>query len=161
MECHILPLSFIMRRPTQKKYVAEAAQKATRARFCEWALLNCCNRNARKFFRNQVMRMHFETISVRDIDRYINRRGTVIVDLREREKFRRYHIRTARNIPYEVLRERGHMLSRRYEYIFYCDRGVTSLKAANEMGQKGYRAKSLVGGINSYIENVDRRRKGI
>ena len=34
--------------------------------------------------------------------------------------------------------------------IFYCERGSVSMVAAREMAEKGYRAKSLTGGIHSW-----------
>lgn len=44
-----------------------------------------------------------ETISARDLDGYINRPDAVIIDLRTPEEYKKSHIRTAVNIPYENL----------------------------------------------------------
>jgi rhodanese-related sulfurtransferase len=35
--------------------------------------------------------------------------------------------------------------------ILYCERGGLSLKAANELNELGYQAKSVVGGIEAYF----------
>ena len=42
-----------------------------------------------------------ETISAKMLDYYVNRRDSLIIDLREREEFNKSHVRGAVNIPYE------------------------------------------------------------
>ena len=41
-------------------------------------------------------------------------------------------------------------LLRRKTLILYCERGSTSMKAARELAEAGYRVWTLVGGIQSY-----------
>ena len=52
-------------------------------------------------------------------------------------------------IPYENLQDRVYLL-RRKTLILYCERGSTSMKAARELAEAGYRVLTLVGGIQSY-----------
>ena len=39
-------------------------------------------------------------------------------------------------------------------YLFYCDRGSSSLLAAKDLSRQGYRTMSLVGGIQSALPNM-------
>ncbi len=90
-----------------------------------------------------------ETISAREIDRYIFDRSCLLIDVRQPAEYRKMHIRGAVCIPREYLLERmkglGGVLP-----ILYCDRGGLSMQAARELEEHGYRAVSVVGGIQAY-----------
>lgn len=90
-----------------------------------------------------------ETISADELDEYLGRKDAVIIDLREREAFKKSHFKTAVNIPYEEL-ETSRSLPKRKTLILYCERGGSSLFAARTLMKKGYRVKSVVGGIRCY-----------
>ena len=47
--------------------------------------------------------MGFQTIGVKDIERYLERPNTGLIDLRSREEYDVCHLEGARNIPYEDL----------------------------------------------------------
>lgn len=90
-----------------------------------------------------------ETISPEMLDRYVQQKEGVIIDLRTPEQFGQSHIKGAVNVPYEE--------AKRLEYypkdqplILYCDRGGASLSTAKDLAQKGYRTCSLIGGMESY-----------
>lgn len=101
--------------------------------------------------------MNIETIPAKDIDKYIWDSGSLIVDLRSRKDFERGHISRAINVEYDYLMERLDLLDYGKVLILYCERGATSLMAAKELMGKGYRVKSVVGGIVSYRGNyIDR-----
>ncbi len=93
--------------------------------------------------------MTFETISARDMDRYVNKRGYLLLDLRTPEEFAGGHILGAQNLPYERI-GRDVRLRRDLIYILYCGRGSASLMAARHLAAMGYRVKSVVGGLNAY-----------
>ena len=93
--------------------------------------------------------MEFETISPREIDSYLFRDGYVVIDLREPREFRKLHLKGAVCIPYENLKERVPFL-RGQTLILYCQRGGTSLMAARELSEMGYRVKTMIGGIQAY-----------
>lgn len=93
--------------------------------------------------------MRFETIPAKDIDRYVDRPGVLIIDLRDPQEYAVEHIRGAYNIPYEEL-GRYKNLPREDTLILYCERGGTSLMAAKHLGNRGYCVKSVVGGILAY-----------
>ena len=79
-----------------------------------------------------------ETISAKEIDRYLLDKSYLLVDVRNPSEYRKMHIRGAVCIPYEYLP------------ILYCDRGGLSMQAARELQEHGHRAISVVGGIQAY-----------
>ena len=90
-----------------------------------------------------------ETISAREIDRYIFDRNYLLVDVRQPVDYRRMHVRGAVCIPYETLKARIRGLGSTIP-ILYCERGGLSMQAARELEEEGYRALSVVGGIRAY-----------
>lgn len=94
--------------------------------------------------------MRIETIAARELDTYIDMPGVVIVDVRPGEEYMASHIRTALSIPEEELTGTFPDLPVQFLYILYCDRGMTSFEAAKEFAQRGYRVKTVIGGIVSY-----------
>ncbi len=90
-----------------------------------------------------------ETISAREIDRYIFDRNYLLVDVRQPADYRREHIRGAVCIPYESLKVRIRGLGTTIP-ILYCERGGLSMQAARELEEEGYQALSVVGGIRAY-----------
>ena len=93
--------------------------------------------------------MEFETISPREIDSYLFRDGYAVIDLREPREFRRLHLKGAVCIPYDRLEEQAPFLKKQ-TLILYCERGGTSLMAARMLSEKGYRVKTMIGGIQAY-----------
>lgn len=94
--------------------------------------------------------MSVEAIYSKDLDKYVEDRRALIIDLRSAEEYQKSHIKGAYNMPYEVSTEKFMRLSKNRTYILYCERGITSFKAAREMGKMGYQVKSLINGINMY-----------
>lgn len=90
-----------------------------------------------------------ETISAREIDRYIYDKSYILIDVRNPSEYRKMHIRGAVCIPHEYLLERMKGLGQSIP-ILYCDRGGLSMQAARELEDHGYRAISVVGGIQAY-----------
>jgi len=93
--------------------------------------------------------MEFETISPREVDQYLFRDGYTVVDLREPREFRKLHLKGAVCIPYAQLEERAALLKNQ-TFVLYCERGGASLKAAQMLSAKGYRVKTMIGGIQAY-----------
>ena len=90
-----------------------------------------------------------ETISAREMDYYIFDRRYLLVDVRKPADYRKMHIRGAVCIPYERLLQSMRGLGNTVP-ILYCDRGGLSMQAARELKEHGYRAISVVGGIQAY-----------
>lgn len=93
--------------------------------------------------------MKFEMITPGRLDDYVGNTDAFIIDLREPEEFVQQHIRNAVNIPYERI-QKGCMFPMDMELILYCERGSISLAAARMLAEKGYRVKTVVGGIHAY-----------
>ena len=93
--------------------------------------------------------MEFETISPREIDAYLFREGFSVIDVREPREFRKLHLKGAVCIPYEQLEDKVRFLKNQ-TLVLYCERGGASLKAARELAEKGYRVKTMIGGIQAY-----------
>lgn len=90
-----------------------------------------------------------ETISAKELDRFVQDGRTLIVDLRPRMDYLRGHIRGAVNVPHGNFR--AELSGRRGETIvLYCERGAMSMSVARELEQQGYHTKSVVGGIRAY-----------
>lgn len=102
--------------------------------------------------------MPFETIRTNDIFKYMGNENVMIIDLRDREDYKKGHIPTAVNIPYEDLEDIKVNLNRSNILIFYCDRGNISLMAARDLMKDGYNMKSLYGGLRAYRGKLERSR---
>ena len=95
--------------------------------------------------------MSFDTISARNILKYSKTSKYMIIDVRSYEVFAYGHIPGAVNMPYETLDGQMRRLSKTKIYIFYCERGSTSLLAARKFYRNGYNVLSLVGGYRAYL----------
>ena len=94
--------------------------------------------------------MDKQLVSAKEVDRYAFKNEYVIIDIRSAKEYRERHIKGAVCIPYERLIKQVPLLKNR-TLILYCDRGGLSLKAANELIEAGFDAKSVVGGIEAYF----------
>ncbi len=98
--------------------------------------------------------MEFQAIGIREFNLYRKRPDAWVIDLRSREEFEEVHVEGARNIPYEDLEVFQEYLPKDKLYLFYCDRGSSSLMAAKDLSRKGYQTMSLVGGIQAALQNA-------
>ena len=94
--------------------------------------------------------MDNQLVSAKEVDKYAFKNEYVLIDIRSPREYRTKHIKGAVCIPYERLLQQAQLLRHR-TLILYCDRGGLSLKAANELNELGYHAKSVVGGIEAYF----------
>ncbi|MCI9532299.1 MAG: rhodanese-like domain-containing protein [Lachnospiraceae bacterium] len=98
--------------------------------------------------------MEFQAIGIREFNTYRKRPDAWVIDLRSREEFEEVHVEGARNIPYGDLKAFRKYLPKDKLYLFYCDRGSSSLMAAKDLSREGYRTMSLVGGIQAALQNA-------
>lgn len=94
--------------------------------------------------------MYFDTISAKDIEKYSGSSKYVLVDVRSYGEYRQGHIPGAVNIPYEQMNTILPRFDRNKKYIFYCDRGATSLLAARKLYRHGFDVFSVIGGLSAY-----------
>ena len=81
-----------------------------------------------------------------------NANDIVLLDVRSHEGYREGHLPGAINIPFEELPARLKELPKNKDIISYCW-DVTCIlctKAAYVLASKGYRAKEMLGGIDSW-----------
>lgn len=95
------------------------------------------------------MELDFGMIAAKELDQYVRDESVFIIDLRIPEEYRRYHIRGAVNIPYERLESCLGFPEDRI-LILYCERGAVSMAAARKLAARGYRVKTVIGGIHAY-----------
>ena len=93
---------------------------------------------------------YYDTISAKDMGRYLLLPKTIIVDLRDEQIYRRGHIPKAINIPDNELAGRIHELHDYNTIIFYCERGNKSLLAARKYQNHSQKILSMYGGIHAY-----------
>lgn len=93
--------------------------------------------------------MNFEMIAPKQLDWYVKDKSAFIIDLRMPDEYMEGHIKGAVNIPFESLKS---CVSLPYDMVIivYCERGATSMVAAKELSGKGYRVKTVIGGIHAY-----------
>lgn len=89
-----------------------------------------------------------ETISASELECYIGNNKFVIIDVRNKEDYKKKHIYGAINIEAEDII--NSKLSHDKIIILYCERGANSLMAASRLSKAGYKVKSVVGGIQAY-----------
>lgn len=94
--------------------------------------------------------LRFETISPREIDKYIYNKRVLIIDVRGEKEYGKAHIENSINIPFEKLEKDYGKMPKDLILILYCERGGTSLLAAKELFDRGYVVKALIGGIAGY-----------
>ncbi|MDY4693268.1 MAG: rhodanese-like domain-containing protein [Blautia sp.] len=90
-----------------------------------------------------------ETISAKMLDYYVGRTDAMIIDLRDKEEYRKGHVKGAVNIPYSQIDEYTSFPLDKI-LVLYCDRGSTSLLLARQLAKKGFRTRSVIGGFQAY-----------
>lgn len=98
--------------------------------------------------------MEFQTISIKEFEKYRQKPDVWVIDLRNIEEYEEMHVGGARNIPYDKLEMYKKYLPKDKTYILYCDRGGTSLKAARELSREGYHTMTVVGGFQAILQNI-------
>lgn len=94
--------------------------------------------------------MGFDYIRASELEKYIGKNDTIIIDLRDYEEYTKAHVPTAINIPYDDLDLYKDKLIKYSEIIFYCDRGSAGLLASRDLNNLGYNVKNVFGGFNAY-----------
>ena len=69
--------------------------------------------------------------------------GAVAVDVRSEEEYAQLHLRSAVNVPLNLLGIKSRLLDKNRPYIFYCNTGRRSRAAAHLLTQQGYKAFAL------------------
>ncbi len=99
-----------------------------------------------------------ELIFAQNLDLYmIQHPNCILIDVRPKKDYEKFHIKNAVNMPYEEEKEWN--LDKRKRIIVYCERGSASIRAAQALLEKGYKVVSVVGGIRDYmaLKNLKQR----
>lgn len=73
--------------------------------------------------------------------------GALVVDLRPREKYMKWHLEGSIHMDFDEVFEKLARLDKNKTYVFLCDEGALSREAAFFLRRLGYKAYSLKGGI--------------
>ena len=96
--------------------------------------------------------MNFQTISVSELWKMVRRNDVYLIDLRDRNDYRHFHVDGAKNLPYDEMEKWKNMLPKNKKLVLYCEHGSTSMLAAKKLIRMGYQVYTLVGGINALNE---------
>jgi thiosulfate sulfurtransferase len=91
----------------------------------------------------------FEIVHASELEEVLKEKGTLLVDIRDRDAYRQGHWPGARNYPFDEL-EQGHIfLPKSRKLVLYCEHGGGSMQLARRLGQEGYRVATVVGGYEA------------
>lgn len=91
--------------------------------------------------------MRYQLLSKNEFQRAMSRGDALLIDLREPELYRRWHIAGAVNKSYDTIREWSAELDRKIPVLLYCSHGNESILAARYLGSRGFQVASLIGGV--------------
>ena len=87
-----------------------------------------------------------QTLAAKDLQRYVwGNSRCMLIDLRSRQDFLASHVKGAVNLPYTLLQQMKRQLPRGMELIFYCERGGSTMAAARQLSDEGFRTTAVVG----------------
>ena len=89
-------------------------------------------------------------ISAKEIGEYRRRWHALVIDLRDYDDYRQWHIPGAQNVPVEELESFMKEIPYSRMVIFYCEYGNTSIQEGCRYVKRGYRICSVAGGIDAY-----------
>ncbi|MCM1468507.1 MAG: rhodanese-like domain-containing protein [Alistipes sp.] len=93
--------------------------------------------------------MNISVISAEELDGIINNEKFIIVDVRDAGEYRKNHIPGAVNISMDQIRQA--QFDKEKIIVLYCEHGGNSMVAARELARRGFRVKTVVGGIKAYM----------
>jgi len=154
----------VVRMPSHKSAAAVLADLGEGDSFGEEALISQAPRNATVAMLSDGVLMRlaksdFEALLKEPLLNWVGARqgvemvhtGAALLDVRLDSEHRNGCIRDSMNIPLSGLRASLDSLDRNRKYVVYCDTGSRSSAAAFIMGQRGYDAYVLQGGLNALI----------
>ena len=100
--------------------------------------------------------MTFEVIYPKDIEKFRVEKRAILVDIRSRDIYRRDHWEGAINYPEEEVLDYTQVLGKNRMIILYCQHGGASMQLARNLGKKGYRVGTVVGGYDA-MKKIDFR----
>ena len=90
--------------------------------------------------------MSFYILHPKDLKLVERERRAVVIDLRKRSEYQKYHYKNAISMPYCEDETWLKYFCREKKYILYCDYGNISLLVARKLSQRGITAYTVIGG---------------
>lgn len=90
--------------------------------------------------------MTFYTLHPKEIEDVRKQKNAIVIDLREREDYKKFHYKNAMNMPYCDNERWLSWFRVGQTYILYCDYGNVSLLAARRLAQRSVTVYTVVGG---------------
>lgn len=97
--------------------------------------------------------MLFETISARNVGKYVNKDKVLLIDLRSRESYKLSRIYNSINVPYSRIDSGDFFFPKDYKLVLYCERGGKSFSAARILSSMGFPVVAVVGGMQMYFDS--------
>lgn len=100
----------------------------------------------------------FKTVDInQELNRCRTTKGSVLLDVRTEEEYRRGHISGSRNIPVEKIANAENLLHDKSAPLFvYCQSGARSKKAVSQLKKMGFTDVCNIGGIEQYQGRLQR-----
>ena len=92
--------------------------------------------------------MPFFMLHPKDIEQIRKQKNAIVVDLREKADFMKWHYKNACCMPYKENECWMEYFKKNMVYILYCDYGNVSLMVARNLSKREITAYTVVGGMN-------------
>lgn len=79
----------------------------------------------------------------------------LLLDVRTKEEWNFVHIKNSLHIPLDVLEENLSKIDKTKEVVVLCHHGYRAMIGTDILLKKGFNAAYMVGGIDSWVEQVD------
>ena len=93
--------------------------------------------------------MRYQLLSKNEFLHAMSRNHTLLIDLREPESYRLWHLPGAVNKSYDKISEWALELDHQTRILLYCSHGNESILAARYLGSHGFQVASLIGGVGN------------
>ena len=94
--------------------------------------------------------MSLDLIAQKEVLKYIRQGNAVVIDVRDKEAFRKAHIPGAVSMPYDLFDETEEIFKEYPVLIVCCERGSASLQKGRILSEIGYNVFSLAGGMEMW-----------
>ena len=91
--------------------------------------------------------MRYQLLSKNEFRNAMSRGNALLIDLRDPEAYRRWHLPGAVNRSYDHISEWAVGLDHNTRILLYCSHGNESILAARYLGSRGFQVASLIGGV--------------
>ena len=91
--------------------------------------------------------MRYQLLSKNEFQHAMGHGKVLLIDLRDPQDYRRWHLPGAVNKSYDHISEWSVELDHQTRILLYCSHGNESILAARYLGSRGFQVASLIGGV--------------